>query len=43
MDQTLINWMLGSFGALIGFLRNAVWQALKELRVAFVPIKIILV
>lgn len=30
MDQTIINWLLASFGALIGFLLNAVWQAVKE-------------
>lgn len=34
MDQTLINWLLGGFGALIGFLLNAVWQAVKDLQVA---------
>jgi len=32
MDQTLINWLLGGFGALIGFLLNAVWQAVKDLQ-----------
>jgi hypothetical protein len=34
MDQTLINWLLGGFGALIGFLLNAVWQAVKDLQSA---------
>lgn len=34
MDQTLINWLLGGFGALIGFLLNAVWQAVKDLQAA---------
>ena len=34
MNQTLINWLLGGFGALIGFLLNAVWQAVKDLQVA---------
>ena len=34
MDQTLINWLLGGFGALIGFLLNAVWQAVKDLQTA---------
>jgi len=34
MDQTLINWLLGGFGALIGFLLNVVWQAVKDLQVA---------
>lgn len=32
MDQTIINWLLSAFGALIGFLLNAVWQAVKELQ-----------
>ena len=32
MDQTIINWLLASFGALIGFLLNAVWQAVKDLQ-----------
>lgn len=34
MDQTFINWLLGGFGALIGFLLNAVWQAVKDLQMA---------
>lgn len=34
MDQSLINWLLGGFGALIGFLLNAVWQAVKDLQSA---------
>lgn len=34
MDQTLINWLLGGFGTLIGFLLNAVWQAVKDLQSA---------
>lgn len=34
MDQTLINWLLAGFGALIGFLLNAVWQAVKDLQTA---------
>jgi hypothetical protein len=34
MDQTLINWLLGGFGALIGSLLNAVWQAVKDLQAA---------
>lgn len=34
MDQTFINWLLGGFGALIGFLLNAVWQAVKDLQAA---------
>lgn len=32
MDQTIINWLLAGFGALIGFLLNAVWQAVKDLQ-----------
>lgn len=32
MDQTLINWLLAGFGGLIGFLLNAVWQAVKDLQ-----------
>lgn len=34
MDQTLINWLLGGFGALIGFLLNVVWQSVKDLQTA---------
>lgn len=34
MDQTIVNWLLGGFGALIGFLLNAVWQAVKDLQSA---------
>ena len=34
MDQTLINWLMGGFGTLIGFLLNAVWQAVKDLQSA---------
>jgi len=32
MDQTIINWLLAGFGTLIGFLLNAVWQAVKDLQ-----------
>ena len=32
MDQTIINWLLAGFGALIGFLLNAVGQAVKDLQ-----------
>ena len=32
MDQTIINWLLAGFSALIGFLLNAVWQAVKDLQ-----------
>ena len=34
MDQVIINWLLAGFGALIGFLLNAVWQAVKDLQKA---------
>lgn len=34
MDQTVINWVLAAFSALIGFLLNAVWQAVKDLQVS---------
>ena len=34
MDQTIVNWMLAGFGGLIGFLLNAVWQAVKDLQTA---------
>lgn len=34
MDQAIINWLLTGFGALIGFLLNAVWQAVKDLQTA---------
>lgn len=34
MDQAIINWLLAGFGALIGFLLNAVWQAVKDLQTA---------
>jgi hypothetical protein len=34
MDQIIINWLLAGFGTLIGFLLNAVWQAVKDLQKA---------
>ena len=34
MDQTIINWLLAGFSALIGFLLNALWQAVKDLQTA---------
>lgn len=34
MEQTIINWLLGGFGTLLGFLLNAVWQAVKDLQKA---------
>ena len=27
MDQTIINWLMGGFGALLGFLLKSIWQA----------------
>jgi len=30
--ETIINWLLAGFGGLIGFLLNAVWQAVKDLQ-----------
>lgn len=33
-DQTIINWLLAGFGALIGFLLNNLWQAVKDLQKA---------
>ncbi len=32
MDQVIINWLMAGFGGLIGFLLNAVWQAVKDLQ-----------
>ncbi len=34
MDQTLINWILGGVGGLMGLMLNAVWQAVKDLQSA---------
>lgn len=34
MDQIIVNWILAGFGGLIGFLLNAVWQAVKDLQKA---------
>lgn len=31
-DQTMINWLLCGFGALIGFILNIIWQAVKDLQ-----------
>jgi hypothetical protein len=33
MDQSVINWILTGFGALLGFLLTAIWQAVKDLQV----------
>lgn len=32
MDQTIFNWVLSAFGALLGFLLRTVWQAVKDLQ-----------
>ncbi len=34
MDQTILNWILGGIGGLLGFLLNTVWQAVKDLQSA---------
>ena len=34
MDQTIVTWMLAGFGGLIGFFRNSIWQAIKDLQKA---------
>ena len=34
MDQTLINWLLTGFGALIGMFLKIVWDAVKDLQKA---------
>ena len=34
MEQTIINWLLAGLSTLIGFLLNAVWQAVKDLQTA---------
>jgi CHASE3 domain sensor protein len=34
MDQTILNWILGGVGGLLGFLLNTVWQAVEDLQKA---------
>lgn len=34
MDQVVVNWILGGVGGLMGFILNAVWQAVKDLQTA---------
>lgn len=34
MDQQFVNWLMGAFGALLGFLLKTVWDAVKDLQVA---------
>lgn len=32
MDQTLINWLFGGFGAAVGWVLKVIWDAIKELK-----------
>lgn len=32
MSQELINWVLGGFGTVLGFITKAVWDAVKDLQ-----------
>ena len=32
MDQTLVNWLFGGFGAGVGWVLKVVWDAIKELK-----------
>lgn len=32
MDQTLINWVLGGSGVLLGAMLNAIWNSVKDLQ-----------
>jgi len=34
VDQGLVNWLLGGFGAVLGFLLHSIWQAVKDLQTA---------
>jgi hypothetical protein len=34
MGQEVINWIIGAFGALLGFLLNQLWTAVKDLQAA---------
>ena len=34
MDQVLINWMMGGFGAAIAFILRVIWEGLRELQKA---------
>ena len=33
MDQTIINWIIGGAGAILGWLVKVIWDAIKELKV----------
>lgn len=32
LDQTIINWILGLFGMILGFMLKTVWQSVKDLQ-----------
>ena len=32
MSQELINWVLGGFGTVLGFITKAIWDAVKDLQ-----------
>lgn len=32
MDQTVINWIIGGAGAVLGWLVKVIWDAIKELK-----------
>lgn len=34
MEQSVINWVFTGFGALAGFLLNAIWQSVHDLKIA---------
>lgn len=34
MDQTIVNWLLGGFGTILGFMLKVIWQAVKDLQAA---------
>lgn len=34
MEQTIVNWVMTAAGAILGFLLNSVWQAVKDLQTA---------
>ena len=34
LTQELFNWLLGGLGAIMGFLLNSIWQAVKDLQKA---------
>lgn len=34
MDQTIVNWLLGGLGTILGFMLKVIWQAVKDLQAA---------